>query len=168
MGVSGSGKSTIGGSLAEALQTPFVDGDDLHPRANVAKMAAGHPLTDDDRWPWLAKIGQTLAEADEAGTGLVIASSALKRDYRKRILHTEPAARFVYLEGSRELLASRMNDRTGHFMPTTLLDSQLAALEPLGLDEPGITVSVDQTVDAVVACAVRVTAPQDDSPAAAV
>ncbi len=168
MGVSGSGKSTIGGLLAEALQTPFVDGDDLHPPANVAKMAAGHPLTDDDRWPWLAKIGQALAEADRAGTGLVVACSALKRDYREAILQVEPRARFVYLEGSRELLTSRMEHRTGHFMPVDLLDSQLSTLEPLGLDEPGITVSVDQTVDAVVTCAVRVTAPQDDSPAAAV
>ncbi len=161
MGVSGSGKSTIGGLLAEALQTPFVDGDDLHPPANVAKMAAGHPLTDDDRWPWLAKIGRALAEADKSGTGLVVACSALKRAYRKAILQVEPRTRFVYLEGPRELLAARMKQRPGHFMPVDLLDSQLSTLEALAPDEPGITVSVDQPITAVVIAAARVIAGED-------
>ncbi|MHB1171926.1 MAG: gluconokinase [Lacisediminihabitans sp.] len=143
MGVSGSGKSTVGQLLADRLGVPFADADELHPAANVAKMAAGHPLTDEDRWPWLAKVGAALSAAER--TGLVIACSALKRSYRDAILAEEPQTRFVYLEGSRELLQSRVSNRPGHFMPASLLDSQLAALEPLTADEPGITVSVDQS-----------------------
>jgi carbohydrate kinase (thermoresistant glucokinase family) len=141
MGVSGSGKSTVGGLLAEKLGVPFVDADDLHPAANVAKMAAGHPLTDDDRWPWLARVGAELSAAE--GTGMVIACSALKRAYREAILAAEPSTRFVFLSGSRELLAARMSHRPGHFMPVSMLDSQLATLEPLGSDEPGITVDLN-------------------------
>jgi gluconokinase len=141
MGVSGSGKTTVGKALAAELGVPFMDADDLHPAANVAKMAAGHPLTDDDRWPWLARVGRELAEAKN--TGLVIACSALKRAYRAAILSAEPRARFVDLEGSRDLLASRMAHREGHFMPLSLLDSQLATLEPLAATEPGVAVSLD-------------------------
>lgn len=141
MGVSGSGKSTVGSALADELEVPFVDADDLHPAASVAKMAAGHPLTDDDRWPWLARVASTLSEAE--GSGMVIACSALKRVYREAILAAEPATRFVFLSGSRELLAERMSHRPGHFMPASLLDSQLATLEPLAADEPGVTVSLD-------------------------
>lgn len=149
MGVSGSGKSTVGELLAADLDIPFADADDLHPEANVRKMAAGHPLNDDDRWPWLQRVGEALAEAEE--TGLVIACSALKRSYREAILAAEPRAHFVLLDGPRELLEQRMGHRRGHFMPTTLLDSQLATLEPLAADEPGVTVSVDQTPDQIVA-----------------
>ena len=141
MGVSGSGKTTVGTALAAELGVPFMDADDLHPPANVAKMAAGHPLNDDDRWPWLARVGAELSRAE--GTGLVIACSALKRTYREAILAVEPRARFVELDGSRELLVSRMAHRRGHFMPVSLLDSQLATLEPLAADEPGVIVSLD-------------------------
>jgi gluconolactonase len=141
MGVSGSGKSTVGGALADELGVPFVDADDLHPAANVSKMAAGHPLTDDDRWPWLARVAATLSAAH--GTGMVIACSALRLVYREAILVAEPATRFVFLSGSRELLAERMLQRPGHFMPASLLDSQLATLEPLAAHEPGVTVSLD-------------------------
>ncbi len=137
MGVSGSGKTTIGGLLAAQLGVPFEDADGLHPAANVAKMAAGHPLTDDDRWPWLAVVGAHLAAAEK--TGLVMACSALKRSYRRAILDEEPATRFVFLTGERELLDARMAARKGHFMPESLLDSQLATLEPLEPDEPGVT-----------------------------
>ncbi len=140
MGVSGSGKTTVGQRLAQRLGLSFEDADDLHPAANVAKMAAGHPLTDDDRAPWLARVGAELASAEH---GLVMACSALKRAYRRAILDAAPAARFVDLEGSRALLESRMTHRRGHFMPTSLLDSQLAALEPLAADEPGATVRLD-------------------------
>lgn len=142
MGVSGSGKTTIGEALAARLGIEFEDADDLHPAANVAKMASGHALTDDDRLPWLAAVGAALATAQEAG--LVMACSALKRSYRDALLAAEPRSRFIYLEGSHELLESRVSHREGHFMPASLLDSQLATLEPLGADEPGITVSLDE------------------------
>ena len=148
MGVSGSGKSTIGSLLADHLGVPFTDADDLHPASNVAKMSAGEPLTDGDRWPWLALVGQALAAA--SATGLVVACSALKRSYREAILAEAPAALFVQLDGSRELLAQRIGARTEHFMPSTLLDSQLATLEPLRPDEPGFTVGIEQEPGEIV------------------
>ena len=141
MGVSGSGKTTIGELLAHRLGIPFDDADTLHPASNVAKMAAGHPLTDADRWPWLASVGAALAAAES--TGLVMACSALKRSYRDAILAAEPNATFVDLEGSRALLESRVIRRHGHFMPASLLDSQLATLEPLAADEPGVRIDLD-------------------------
>lgn len=146
MGVSGSGKSTIGAALAERLGIPFVDGDALHPMTNVERMAAGLPLTDEDRWPWLAAVGARLAEGD-----VVVACSALKRSYRDAILVEAPAARFIHLTGSHELLDERMQQRLDHFMPASLLESQLATLEPLGTDEPGVAVENVGPVDAVVA-----------------
>jgi gluconokinase len=149
MGVSGSGKSTIGSLLADHLGVPFTDADDLHPASNVAKMAAGQPLTDDDRWPWLALVGRALAAA--SATGLVVACSALKRGYREAILAEAPATVFVQLDGTRELLAQRMGARTDHFMPSSLLDSQLATLEPLREDEPGFVVGIDQEPGEIVA-----------------
>ncbi|WP_307812211.1 gluconokinase [Lacisediminihabitans changchengi] len=146
MGVSGSGKSTVGAALAAALDVPFQDADPLHPASNVAKMAAGIALTDDDRMPWLALVGAELSAAAASpggsGTGLVMACSALKRAYREAILAAAPTARFIYLEGSRELIESRLENRHGHFMPSSLLGSQLATLEPLESDEPGITVEL--------------------------
>lgn len=140
MGVSGSGKSTVGALVAEELDVPFADADDLHPPANVAKMAAGQPLTDEDRAPWLALVGAALADA--RGTGLVMACSALTRRYRDLIRAQAPETVFVHLHGSRDLLAERMGARTGHFMPTTLLDSQLATLEVPGEDE-GVVVGIE-------------------------
>ena len=150
MGVSGSGKTTVGVALAAALGVPFRDADDLHPAANVAKMAAGIALTDDDRMPWLALVGAELAVEPE---GLVIACSALKKAYRQAILAAAPSVRFVFLDGSRELLESRVQFRRGHFMPASLLDSQLATLEPLAPEEPGVRVSLDEhlTVASIVA-----------------
>jgi carbohydrate kinase (thermoresistant glucokinase family) len=155
MGVSGSGKSTIGALIAGALGVPFVDGDSLHPQSNIEKMAGGKPLNDDDRWPWLATVGKTLADAGRQGTGMVIACSALRRDYREAILETAPGTTFVHLSGSREVLASRVEGRSNHFMPPALLDSQFATLEPLQADEPGIIVDIDKPVPAIVSDAVQ-------------
>ncbi len=137
MGVSGSGKSTVGARLATELGVPFIDADGLHPEANTQKMAAGHPLTDEDRWPWLALVGLALAQHP---TGVVIACSALKRSYRDAIRAAAPGAVFIYLDVSADVLAERLKNRTGHFMPVSLLDSQLATLEPLQQDEDGVTV----------------------------
>ena len=153
MGVSGSGKSTIGALLAEALDTPFVDGDHLHPPANVAKMAAGIPLDDADRWPWLAAVGQRLAAAGPEG--LVVACSALKRVYRDAIRVEAPHAVFVELDGAHDVLAERMRDRPGHFMPPALLDSQLATLQPLQDDEAGMRVSAQTPPAELIADVVR-------------
>jgi gluconokinase len=146
MGVSGCGKSSVGLALAEALGARFIDGDDLHPEANKAKMAAGIPLNDDDRWPWLDLVGEALAQSNT-----VVACSALKRVYRERILAAAPGTFFVHLHGTRELLAQRMNARPNHFMPVSLLDSQLNTLEPLGADEPGHTYKIAAPVDQLVA-----------------
>lgn len=139
MGVSGAGKTTVGELVAGLLGVPFVDGDVLHPPANVAKMASGSPLTDGDRQPWLRTIGETLA--DSTG-GVVVACSALKRSYRDLIRLEAPDAVFAELDGDRDLLAARMAARPGHFMPVSLLDSQLATLQPLEPDESGIRLDV--------------------------
>ena len=149
MGVSASGKSSVGSALAARLGIPFVDADDLHPQANVDKMAAGIPLTDDDRWPWLDAGASRLA----AGP-VVIACSALKRAYRDRLRTAVPATVFVHLAGDRDVLEERIADREGHFMPASLLQSQLDTLEDLGRDEMGFALDfarpVDELVDAVV------------------
>ena len=151
MGVSGSGKSTVGAALAGRLGVEFHDADEFHPTANVAKMSAGIPLTDEDRWPWLDAIGSALAAAGRQGRAIVVGCSALKRSYRDRL--RAGAGRplvFVYLANSRATLARRMQTRKGHFMPASLLDSQLATLEPPTPDEGVITVSNEPPVEPVV------------------
>jgi len=156
MGVSGSGKSSVGVRLAQRLGVPFEEGDELHPSANVAKMAAGQPLTDEDRWPWLDAIAAWIAERVAAGTGGVVACSALRRVYRERLSRGDgDGVRFVYLHGSRAVIAERLAHRVGHFMPASLLSSQLATLEEPAGDERVTTVgtdgkSVDEVVEAVV------------------
>ena len=141
MGVSGSGKSTVGKLLAEEIEATFIDGDDLHPEANVAKMVAGKALDDADREPWLKVIGEELVRAGEKS--LVVACSALKRSYREIIRRADPTVRFVFLEGPRELLAERLVARSsGHFMPPSLLQSQLKILEPLEPDESGFALNI--------------------------
>lgn len=134
MGVSGAGKSTIGELLGARLGLPYMDGDDLHSQANIDKMANGIPLTDEDRWPWLTDIGDWLQEHADGG---IIGCSALKRTYRDAIRIAAPGAVFVHVHGDYALLRSRMEHRPGHFMPSSLLDSQMAILEPLAEDEPG-------------------------------
>src|SRR5712691_6139169 len=156
MGVCGSGKSLIGAQLARELDIEFVEGDDLHPAGNVKRMAAGTPLTDADRRGWLLAIAARLREAKRAGTGLVVSCSALKRSYRD-LLRSVGAAdvRFVYLAGSRALLAERMANRRGHFMPPSLLESQLAILEEPAPDEHAWVCDIRQAPDAIVADLVR-------------
>ncbi|GAA5627951.1 thermoresistant gluconokinase [Brucella sp. NBRC 12953] len=131
MGVSGSGKSTVGEKLAEALNLPFLEGDSLHPKSNVDKMASGIPLQDEDRWPWLDKIGERMATAEQ---GLIVSCSSLKKSYRERLRAAVGGQlAFVFLDGSFEVLHEHMGHRTGHFMPVTMLESQLATLEsPVG------------------------------------
>jgi carbohydrate kinase (thermoresistant glucokinase family) len=155
MGVSGCGKSSVGIALADALGARFIDGDDLHPEANKAKMSAGIPLDDSDRWPWLELVSKALAEvvvetSGSSFTGTVIACSALKRAYRERILAGAPNTFFVHLDGSRKILEQRLGARAGHFMPASLLDSQLATLEPLGADESGCVLNVEDSIPRLV------------------
>ncbi|MFF2271222.1 gluconokinase [Agromyces sp. NPDC058136] len=142
MGVSGSGKSTVGAALAEAFGVPFVDGDDLHPPANRRKMAEGRPLDDEDRAPWLDRIGLRIGAELDAGVPIVVACSALRRRYRERLAVHAPDIVFVHLAGGTELIAERQRARTHEFMPASLLASQFDALEPLGDDERGIVIDV--------------------------
>ena len=148
MGVSGSGKTTIGAALAQRLRVPFADADDFHPQANVDKMSAGIPLTDDDREPWLATIATWLAE--HAASGGVASCSALKRSYRQILAAAAPQVFFVHLHGDPEVIAARVAGRPGHFMPAALVDSQFATLEPLEPGERGAVLDVDQPVDDLV------------------
>jgi len=148
MGVSGSGKTTVGAALAQRLRVPFEDADDLHPPANVAKMSAGIPLDDGDRLPWLRTVGGWLADHTE--TGGVLSCSALRRSYRDILREAAPRQLFVHLAGSPEVVARRVAGRPGHFMPASLVQSQFATLEPLGDDENGLTLDLDQPVDRIV------------------
>ena len=147
MGVSGSGKSTVGAALAQRLRVPFADADDFHPPANIAKMTAGHPLDDGDRLPWLDSIGEWLAEH---GTGGVMSCSALKRKYRDQLRGHCPAIEFLHLEGTLETIGRRQASRPGHFMPAALLASQFETLEPLEPDERGVRIDVDQSIDTII------------------
>jgi len=149
IGVAGSGKTTLAALLAQRLGWAAAEADDFHPPANVAKMAAGTPLTDDDRWPWLRAIAAWIGEQDGAGRSSIVTCSALKRSYRDVLAAAPGRVRFVHLTGDAGLIADRMGHRTGHFMPTTLLPSQFAALEPLAPDEDGVTVDVDAPPDAL-------------------
>lgn len=153
MGVSGAGKSTIARLLADALQVGFVDADALHPDSNIARMRAGIPLSDSDRAPWLRAVGVALTEPPD---GAVIACSALRRIYRDAIRESAPDAVFVHLNGSPDVLEERIWSRTDHFMPPSMLISQLSTLEPLESDERGGGVDIDASVPAVVDAALAV------------
>jgi gluconokinase len=149
MGVSGSGKSTLAELLAEKLGCEMAEADAFHSPANIAKMAAGHPLNDEDRAPWLRDIAAWIAEHDRANRPAIVTCSALKRAYRDVLRAASPHVVFLHLTGSRELIADRMQHRAGHFMKAGMLDSQIATLEPLGADERGITLEVSRPPDAL-------------------
>lgn len=153
MGVSGCGKSTVGRQLADALGLPYLEGDAFHPPENVARMAAGVALTDDDRRGWLQALADQLGAAQRRGRGIVLSCSALKRSYRDRLRSQAPGLRFVHLTGSAELLAQRVAARQHAYMPASLLSSQLAALEPPGDDECGLTLDIAQSPGALVQAA---------------
>ena len=156
MGVAGSGKTTIANALAERLGVPVVEGDSLHPAANVKKMASGIPLTDEDRWPWLRAIGERMEVERSTGHGVVVSCSALKHVYRdalRRCVHGR--VQFILLDGSRELIGQRMRKRKGHFMPPALLDSQFATLERPTADEHATVLDISHTIPSLVTEAVQ-------------
>jgi carbohydrate kinase (thermoresistant glucokinase family) len=150
MGVSGCGKSTVGQGLAQRIGVPFLEGDALHPERNVALMAAGTPLTDADRAGWLDAIADRLSGLDP-DTGMVVSCSALKRAYRDHLRAAAPDLQFVHLHGTRELLATRLQERVGHYMPAALLDSQLDTLEIPSADEAVLTLDIAEPADVLVA-----------------
>jgi gluconokinase len=150
MGVSGSGKSTIADRLAARLGWRYEDGDRFHPPANVAKMSAGHPLTDEDRWPWLQAIADEIDRTCKARERAVVACSALKRTYRDILVHGRDDVRIIFLDGTQAVIAERLSARKGHFMPPGLLASQFKTLEPPQPGERPVTVSIDASVDAIV------------------
>ncbi len=151
MGVSGAGKTTVGAALARLLDAEFLEGDRFHPVANIGKMSRGEPLDDDDRAPWLDRLGDELARRHAQGTSVVLACSALKRAYRDRLRRRCPTLRLVYLKGERSLIRARLAGRAGHFMAPMLLDSQFAALEDPGVDENPIIVEVSADPASLVA-----------------
>ena len=151
MGVSGCGKSEVGRALSEALGVPYLEGDSFHSAANVAKMSSGTPLNDDDRAGWLLTLQEQIRNARDSNIGIVLSCSALKRRYRDLLRVGDPALRFAHLSGSRELIETRMKARPGHFMPPSLLDSQLRDLEPLQADEAGIVLDIRLPIAELVA-----------------
>ncbi|HLM05959.1 MAG TPA: gluconokinase [Blastococcus sp.] len=150
MGVSGSGKSTVAEKLVERLGWEFAEGDDFHPEANVAKMRAGTPLVDDDRWPWLRSLAGWIGEREQAGRSVVVTCSALKRSYREVLCEGHPSVWFAHVTVDPDVLRDRLEKRTGHYMPSSLLESQIATLEQLQDDEPGAAVSGAGSPDDVV------------------
>ncbi|MBO0844502.1 MAG: gluconokinase [Nocardioides sp.] len=153
MGVAGSGKTTLATSLADVLGWDFLEGDSLHPPANIEQMARGTPLTDDDRGPWLEAIGRWLDVRRAAGESAVVTCSALRRSYRELLRAGRPGVRFCHVVNDPAVLAERLGSRQGHYMPSSLLASQLATLEPLSPDEPGVTLDGDGPPDRVVRAA---------------
>jgi gluconokinase len=151
MGVSGSGKSTIGAAVAREIKAKFIDGDDLHPRANIQKMASGQPLNDEDRAPWLQRLNDAAYSLNHKNESGIIVCSALKRRYRDLLRQDNDNMVFIYLKGSFEVILARLQARSGHFMPTELLKSQFEALEEPGADEKDvICVDIDTDVEGLV------------------
>ncbi len=149
MGVAGCGKSTVAEAIHERLGYAYAEGDDFHPQANIDKMSAGIPLTDEDRWPWLEVINKWMVARETLGENTVVSSSALKRSYREVLAKDVPVF-FVHLSGTHELIQRRLSERQGHFMPPALLPSQFAILEPLAEDENGVEISIEGSVDDMV------------------
>jgi gluconokinase len=164
MGVAGSGKSTIGETLAARLGWAFEDGDRFHPASNVAKMSAGQPLTDEDRWPWLRAIADEIDRLCAAGERAVVACSALRRIYRDILVHGRNDIRIIYLDGTQQLIGDRLGRRKGHFMPAGLLESQFKTLEPPTRDEHPLSVSIDASVEAIVDDILRQLKPSPPQP----
>jgi gluconokinase len=161
MGVCGCGKSTVGAALARAFDVAFIEGDAYHPAPNVIKMSAGEPLTDDDRAGWLQALAREIGAARARGEGIVVSCSALKRRYRDLLRQADPDLRFAHLQGPRGMIAARMQTRIGHYMPISLLDSQLRDLEPLQPGEAGLTLDTTQPPDALVAAIIASTQRKD-------
>lgn len=151
MGVSGSGKTTVAQQLAHHLQWDFAEGDDFHAAANVRKMQAGHALDDEDRWPWLRSLAAWIGEQEQRGRSSVVTCSALKRSYRELLRDGHPSVWFAHVATVSEVLLDRVTRRSGHYMPSSLLDSQFATLEPLQADEDGVTLDAEGSRDEVVA-----------------
>jgi len=158
MGVSGTGKSTVAEPIAERLGLAFAEADDFHPEANVAKMSSGTALTDDDRQPWLASLAAWIGEHDRRGESTLMACSALKRAYRDVLRAAAPDVRFLHLDGSTGVIAARLRERKGHFMPESLLRSQQSTLEPLADDEPGVTLDIAPPAEEIIERAARIVA----------
>lgn len=150
MGVSGSGKTTLAEGIAKTMGWIFAEGDDFHSEANVEKMRSGVPLTDDDRWPWLRSIGEWIDGHESGGRSAVITCSALRRVYRDLLREGRPTVKFCHIDVPQDVLERRLAARTGHYMPPSLLPSQLATLEPLQSDEPGIVVEARGTPEEVL------------------
>ncbi|CFQ46151.1 gluconokinase [Yersinia bercovieri] len=151
MGVSGSGKTTVGEAVARQIDAKFIDGDDLHPRANIQKMGSGHPLNDEDRMPWLERLSDAAYSLNHKNETGIIVCSALKRRYRDRLREGNQGMVFLYLKGSFDVIMERLKARSGHFMPTDLLKSQFEALEEPGAEEPDVVcVDIDADIDEVV------------------
>ena len=155
MGVCSSGKTSVGKVVASRMNWTFIEGDDLHPPANITKMASGVPLTDEDRWPWLDSIADRMREIDKAGESAVVACSALRQAYRDRLRRSGADLRFLHLTGDFSLIRQRMRNRSGHFMPAGLLDSQLATLEPAGVDEALYEVDITGNVGDLAGAAIK-------------
>ncbi|GAA1225303.1 gluconokinase [Prauserella halophila] len=153
MGVSGAGKSTVAAHLADALGWPMAEADEFHPEANIAKMSAGTPLTDADRVPWLEALRAWIDRRDAAGESVIVTCSALKRTYRDILRRAGAQVRFVHLRGSTDTVGGRLSGRSGHFMPTALLESQFADLEPLDPDEDGVALDVTATPEVITTTA---------------